>query len=173
MQEIQIMKITTGKWLVTVSNLQIGTTSCQNSKNNIPLVGSYLIEASTDCKIRIKSNILETYKTSRLTFSKVSLPTLNLSLMKNSSPTVFIPPLMELNQINLKTTQEIEAKIQEQKKTLQEVTSTIYVKRTSFWTIFLYVIFILILIMFVYRKLKKSKKIPNNQTINTNDESVF
>ena len=173
-QETQILKINNGKWLITAPNLQIGTTTCLNSQNNIPLVGSYLIEASTDCKIRIKSNTLEAYKPSRLTFSKVSLPTLNLSLMKNSNLTAFNPPLMDLNQINLKATQEIEAKIQEQKKTLEDMTSVVYVRRTSFWTIFLYILLIVTLIIFVYRKLKKSKKIPNNQSVNnTNNESVF
>lgn len=170
LQETQITKIANGKWLVTVPKLQIGTIICQNSQNNVPLTGSYLIEASTDCKIRLKSKILEAYKASRLTFSKVSLPKLNLSLIMDPGSIAFNPPSMDLNQINLKLTKDIEAQIKEQKKHLQEVTSVVYVNRTSFWTICLYILFIITLISFVYRKCIKPKKKSNKSIIDTNND---
>ena len=170
LQENQITKIVNGKWLITIPKRQIGITSCQDSENNIPLIGSYLIETSIDCKLRLKSNTLETFKSSRLTFSEVKLPTLNSSSIKNIGSIVYDPPSMDLSQANLKATEDIEAKIQEQKKKLQEVTSVVYVKRTSFWTIFIYILIIVTIIIFIYRKVK-SKKTIKNQTNNTNEQN--
>lgn len=177
LHEMQATKITDGKWLITVPTRLISTINCQKSVDNIPLFGSYLLESPTDCKIRIKSMIFETYKSSRLVFSKVNLPILDLNLIEQRQSMTYNPPAMDLNYINLKATKEIETKLREQKQDLQDMTTTIYTNRTSFWTILLYIIIFLIIGYVIYYKyVKKSKKTLKKSNIepnNTNNDSIF
>lgn len=78
LHEIQSTKISDGKWLLTVPTSQISTITCQKSVDKVPLFGSYLLESPTNCKVQIKSFTFETYKASRLTFAKLSLPVVDL-----------------------------------------------------------------------------------------------
>lgn len=168
LHEIQSTQIIDGKWLITVPTRTISTINCQKSVDNTPLYGSYLLESPIGCQVRIKSTTFETYKPNRLTFSKVSLPIMNLNLVKQHQSISYNPPTMDLNYVNLKATKEIEKKLEEQKEDLQEMTTTIYVSRTSFWTILLYIIILLTIIYLLYykfvKKSKKSKIDPNNDS---------
>jgi hypothetical protein len=169
LHEIQSTKITNGKWLITIPSQTISIVKCQKSEENIPVFGSYLLEASIDCKVQIKSKMFETYKSSQLLFSKVNLPSLNLSLINQSPQKLFELPAMDLNFVNLEATKDIQAKLKKQKEELEEMSSPIYANRTSFWTISLYFLLFLIIIYIIYRKfiVKKSK----NNTINIIEKS--
>ena len=83
------------------------------------------MEASTDCRVQIKSKIFESYKSSQLPFSKVNLPTLNLSLINQSPPKSFELPAMDLNFVNLEATKDIQAKLKKQKEELEKMSSPI------------------------------------------------
>ena len=181
LHEIQSTKIIDGKWLITIPNQTISIVKCQKSEENIPVFGSYLLETSTDCRVQIKSKTFESYKPNHLLFSKVNLPTLNLSLINQSPPKSLELPAMDLNFVNLEATQDIQAKLKKQREELEEMSSPIYTNRTSFWTISLYFLFFLITIYFVYRKfiVKKSKnntiaiiERPNNPN-NDQNQSIF
>lgn len=156
LQEVQITKISDGKWIVTVPSRLVVPISCKNSKDNTPLFGSYLIEASNQCSLQINSFILRTYKANQLTYKDVSLPELDLSdEYHQRSQIVFNPPTLDLNAVNLKQTKEIEANLQDQ-------------KRTSFWTILLYIIIVIICIFTVYKLYKNDyfKKPSINEASN-------
>lgn len=173
LHEIQTRKIVDGKWLITIPNRVISTITCQNSVDNIPLFGSYLLESPIDCKIKIQSIILETYKQSRLSFSEVNLPVLNLNQIEEHR-SIYNPPVMDLNYVNLKATKELENQLRDQKKELEQMTSTVYVDRTSFWTICLYAFIVPILIFVIYKQciVKRSRNIKTRKSIiDSNNES--
>lgn len=170
LHEVQITKITDGKWIVTIPNRLVVPISCKNSKDNTPLFGSYLIEASNQCSLQIKSFILRTYKANPLTYKDISLPELDLSddyYQKNEI--IFNPPTLDLNAVNLKQTKEIEANLQDQKRRINQMTTPISIKRTSFWTILLYLIIIVIICIFTAYKLYKNnyfKKPSKSEELN-------
>ena len=126
LQEVQVTKIINGKWIVTIPSRLVVPILCKNSKDNIPLFGSYLIEASNECQIQIKSLILRTYKTNQLTYKEVSLPELDLSENNyGQKEIIFNPPTLDLNTINLKETKEIQASLEEQRRKIEEITQPI------------------------------------------------
>jgi len=158
----QVTKVIDGKWIVTIPKRLVSTADCNHDKTTIPLFGSYLIEVPIDCKLQIQSIILESHKPSQLTFNQVTLPKLELSLITNNQ-SMYEPPSLDLDIINLKTTNELKANLQLQKKTLQEATTSVYVNRVSLWTIALYVVFASLIVYFIYKKVvKKCKKVPEN-----------
>lgn len=174
LQDVQITKITDGKWIVTVPKQLIVPVSCPNSKDNIPLYGSYLVESINECSLQVKSFILRTYKPNRLNYNDVSLPMLNLSMSYHQKRDfVFNPPVLDLNTINLKETQEIVTALQDQKKILQEVTNPVELNRINFWTILLYIIILIIFIYLAYKLLLKTKCLKNAVEISSKEDIVI
>ncbi|CAG9772265.1 unnamed protein product [Ceutorhynchus assimilis] len=118
----QITKIIDGKWLVTVPIPLKSSTNCQNLKETVPIFGSYLLEVPVDCKAKIQSTTLESFKPSRLSFKEVNLPILDLSLINHNQSMPYDLPSLDLNIINVKTSKDIKEKLHEQKKKLEEIT---------------------------------------------------
>lgn len=167
LQDVQITKITDGKWIITMPKQLIASASCPNSKDNVPLYGSYLAESTNECSLQIKSITLRTYKPNRLTYDDVSLPKLNLSInyyqAKNQN-FAFNPPTLDLNTINLKETNEIATSLQEQKRRLQEMTNPMEMHQINFWTIILYCILGILCIFTLYKLFIKNrlKRVPKD-----------
>ncbi|CAG9765634.1 unnamed protein product [Ceutorhynchus assimilis] len=118
----QITKIIDGKWLVTVPIPLKSSTNCQNLKETVPIFGSYLLEVLVDCKAKIQSTTLESFKPSRLSFKEVNLPILDLSLINHNQSMPYDLSSLDLNIINVKTSKDIKEKLHEQKKKLEEIT---------------------------------------------------
>lgn len=171
LHEVQITKITDGKWIITVPDRLVVPVSCENSKNNMPLFGSYLVESPSECSLQIKSIVLRTYKTNRLNYKEVSLPVLNFTENANQQKEIiFNPPTLDLDVVNLKETKEIATMLEEQKKRINEMTTPISIERISFWTILLYLLLIMIFIFAAYKLyknnyFKKSSKAQENDNI--------
>ena len=169
LQEVQVTKIIDGKWIVTIPNRLVVPINCKNSKDNTPLFGSYLIEASNQCSLQIKSFVLQTYKTSKLSFEAISLPNFNFSKdYYQKYDVIFNPPTIDLNIVNFKETKEIEASLQKQERRINEMTKPITYKQTSFWTILLYMFILIICIFSLYKMFKNKyfKKLTKKETNN-------
>lgn len=167
----QVSKVIDGKWIATVPKQLVSTTDCNNDKSTIPLRGSFLIEIPIDCKMHIQSIIIETHKPSQLTFTQIALPKLDFTMIANNqSMMTYEPPSLDLDIINIKTTNELKESIQLQKKNLQEVTTSVYVNRVSFWTITLYLLIICVLVYFAYKAIVR-KCIKNPESVANQNES--
>lgn len=157
LSDIQVATIINGKWIVTTPNRIIASVNCPNSKNNIPIFGSYLIEIQKkECTVHIGPFTLKLTKVSEITYDEVILPNINLSQSyRQERKPMFHPKTIDLNNINLKETDEIAAALQEQKRILSELSIPVQVKRINFWTILLYVILVIICIFFISKLVYK------------------
>ncbi|CAH1106803.1 unnamed protein product [Psylliodes chrysocephalus] len=106
---IQSIKINDGKWLITAPNKEIAIIHCQDSKDNVPIHGTLLLESTPDCTVHIKSFRFVTTKINQLNFIDVHLPVMNWAVnFKNSQIQEIDPPSLDLRTISLKETQEIQ-----------------------------------------------------------------
>jgi len=171
LHDIHVTKVIDGKWAVTIPASEIAKIKCGSSESSMLLSGSYLIEVPQECTVRINSMVFESYETSELVYQEVSLPTLNWTRINQERP-VFNPPSIDLKLVNLKATDEIQQELKSQAKNLQEMSSPVYLSRTSLWTIFIYIFILIAILYFIFRKcyvkVRKQKQpceVPHNQTI--------
>lgn len=155
LEEIQVKKIGEDKWLITVPQQVIAITTCDNAQTKVPLSGSYLLQSPPNCNAQIGPFLLQSYKSSELTFNKIRLPQLNLSDEEDGNKIIFNPPELKLDAVNIKETREIQTKLLEQKTQLQEMSIPVYYARTSVWTIVLYVLVIFISVIVLSKFIAK------------------
>ena len=76
----------------------VGIETCENSQNNILFNGTYLLELSFPCSLKIGDIIIKSYKSIKHTFQNVPLPSININL---THKTLYKKAkLLNLNNIN-------------------------------------------------------------------------
>lgn len=168
LSQLQVTKISDGKWFITTPARQIAVTTCGTAKNNIPLFGSYLLESNPNCEVRLQSFILQTHKPSQLAYVKLNLPALNFTMVNRNSSAIFNPPALNLDIVNFKETRDIQEKLEQQRQHIENVSVPVYVKRASVWTIVLYVLFSIAAVYLLKNLIFKHCQKPK-----TNDEIVI
>lgn len=168
-EDMQLQNIDDNKWILVTNKDIVATETCQNSQNNILFNGTYLLELSFPCNLKIRDVIIKSYKNTKQTFQNVPLPNLSYNL---THKTLYKEvKLLNLNNVNFnkfdKLQEEINAQKQENSKLLNE---SIYYEKTSIWTVLLYIILSL-LILYVLGKylwpiiIHKSKKVVQEENI--------
>lgn len=169
--ELQIQKIINEKLIVIAPQPLVAIQQCKNVKENIPLLGSYIIDLDTMCTINIEHHILKTYSNSKVNFRKIDLPKLNLESNSSRKLTNYNPGTFNLNLVNthqlLKTQKELEF----QKHELNKINNSVYISKPSIWTILLYITFIILIVYLIYTKYFSKLKIRNN-TVNSNNDII-
>lgn len=157
----QITQITDGKWIIIIPTRLINRISCQNVKENIPLIGSYLVEVPIDCKIDIQSITLQPSEPNRLPFYELTLPNVDLPRISRDQSMTYQSPSLDLDAVNIREATELRIKLMEQKGELQKFSNNVYVNRVSFWTIVIYALIACLIVYLVYVKCSKFRKSKN------------
>ncbi|XP_072389617.1 uncharacterized protein [Diabrotica undecimpunctata] len=61
-KKIESTRISDGKWIVTVPEEELAIIECPNSKENLPIHGSYGLESAPECTVKIKNEVFQTEK---------------------------------------------------------------------------------------------------------------
>lgn len=160
LNRVQATKIMDSKWLITVPTNLKSTIVCDKVKNNKLLHGSYLLESTEKCEVQISSFIFKEHKPKHFKYQSISLPMLNLSLNYRQSSTIFNPSTLNLDTINLEEIKKIQNKLEDHKLLLAGTSTSVYLTKTSLWTILIYILFIIILIFLIIKKLLNYIKKP-------------
>lgn len=151
-EDIQLQNIDDDKWILITNKDIIATETCGNSQSTILFNGTYLIELSFPCSIKIGDIIVKSYKNTKQTFQNVPLPNLNYNLTYKSLYKKV--KLLNLNNVNLnkldKLQEEINIQKRENSKLLNE---SLYYDKTSFWTVLLYLIVSLLILFLLWKYL--------------------
>lgn len=148
--ENQVTKITDGKWIITIPKQVIVTTTCENSRTNQPLLGSYLVESTPTCNLQFEPFVLRSYGSRQLKFENPKLPSLNFSNYDNPKM-VFNPPELSLSSINLQETKKLQDRLEEQKVQLKNILTPVINQKLETLTIVTPIIIFLILIFIIYK----------------------
>lgn len=152
----QIQKIDNGKYTLVIPKQSVAIQTCNNLKENIPLLGTYVVELDKNCVININNRILKTYKTSKLSFKHIDLPEINTNIENVTNSFNFIN--MDLNSISTYSLLETQKALSLQSEKLNQInTDVVYVHKSSIWTILLYVILAIVLLYFLYVRLIKPR----------------
>lgn len=168
-KSIQIERISDGRWIITTPHKTLATLKCNNEKENVPLYGTYLIEATPFCEIHLEKFILKTHRSSNTLFEEILLPKLKTNMSFAEEDIIFNPPVWNLNVINMKNNQDIKKELEEQRLSLSSL-NNISVKRLSIWTILIYILLILLSLLFTYKYFKNKTRIVVK---NDNDDIII
>lgn len=57
--KVKIQNLELNKWIVLIPKLTVAMQKCGKNRENIPLIGTYILELNPICEIKIKNNIVE------------------------------------------------------------------------------------------------------------------
>lgn len=166
---IQLQNIDDNKWILVTNSDVIGIETCVNTQNKVLFNGTYLLELSFPCSLRLGDIVIKTYKNIKHNFQNIPLPNINNNLTHKVLHKQV--KLLNLNNINLNKLNKLQEEINFQKSENYKLlhNSTLYYNKTSIWTVLLYVILCIIISFFmwkylrpIYLKLKRNEKSQNN-----------
>jgi hypothetical protein len=167
-----IQNIDQGKWIVVTNKNIAATENCKNSKNTVIINGTYLVELTPFCSLKINDILLKEYKNSRNKFLHVPLPNINLN--SNNGTIYNNIKFLNTHPVNFEKINEFQKEIELQKEENSKILNTpVYYYRTSFWTILLYIIMLILMFYYVYKYLwpkikifkSKNKKLKETEII--------
>lgn len=148
----KIQKIQENKWIVVTPESVVAQQKCGNSKDNIPLNGSYVIELTSQCEVQIKDVIIKTFQNLKPNFKHIKLPNVQVFKDLTRDSNFDLKPL-EIETINLDDIKRVYSALDDQKINMDiSNESPIHFHKTSFYTILLYVSLIIAILYTVYRQ---------------------
>lgn len=154
-KNLKIQKLTKSKFLLIVPEQLVAVKTCNSERDHVPLHGTYMVNLIQGCQIKIQNTILSIYETSTVKVKVLSLPQLisNIPPIKsiNSQPII-------LDAIQLDDLKSINTALAVQRNQIDNIDqSPIKFKTLSFWTILLYIGFIVLLCVLTLEFMKKRK----------------
>lgn len=151
--EVQVHKISDGNYIVVTPKQSVATQSCNKLKENIPLRGTYVIELDKNCIVNINNRMLKTYKNPKLSYKHIDLPQLKIIPRNDTNSFHFVH--MNLESVNTQKLWETQKALASQSEKINQIsTNSIYIHKTSLWTILLYIVLAIIFSYLLYIKLK-------------------
>ena len=153
----EIRRLERNKWIVIAPNKTIATVQCRHSTDNVPILGTYMIEANDVREINIGPFKIKSYQNSSPKFKVIALPHLDFTTRLSNQTSKF--PSIKLESINLDEFRHIKAALELQTKELETIPDgvTNYFQHPNVWTIVLYVAIILGFSLFLGRVVVKRR----------------
>lgn len=169
----KIQKISEDQWIAVFPNETVINKKCGKNRETSALQGSYVIRIPEGCQIRIRRKILKTYQDSLNPVEHVKIPSIQVpDLQIKREQEKFVP--LQLETINLDELSPLIHQIQHTRKELGEIEIPQFHTATSVWTIILYVIlFIFVVIMCIKWKAKFRKYLYKVNNRNNNEPVAF
>lgn len=166
---MQLQNIEENKWILVTNNDIIGIETCVNTQNNVLFNGTYLLELSFPCSLKLGDIVINTYKNVKHNFQNIPLPNID----NNLTHKVLYKQvkLLNLNNINFNKLNKLQEEITFQKSENSKLfNNRIYYNKTSIWTVLLYVILCIIISFLIWKYLwpiyLNFKRNENNQNDN-------
>lgn len=169
-EKLDIQNIDEGKWILVTNKDIVATQYCGTSQDQVLFNGTYLIELSSPCSLKIDNVLIKSYRNSKDLFQNIPLPDFNLNL---THKTVYsnVNPL-KMNSVNLNKLDDIQKEINVQKyENSKLLNNSIYYHKTSFWTILLYILLVILILYYVYKYLGPKLKVKTN--LNGNEQNII
>lgn len=144
--ENKVQKIEQNKWIVICPKQTIAIQYCQSNSENIPLLGSYIIELNSDCEIKINDVMIKNLGDTKFNYKNIQLPKLNFTKMSEKSINKLKP--LNLDSIDLNNIHPIRNIIEND---LESIKPFIFETSINIWVIIMYVLFIFVLIYILYK----------------------
>lgn len=157
---LKIENLEENKWMIVAPNKTVAVQHCDNSNDNIPLHGTYILEMNSECEVQIDSFKLKNYRNVKSKFKLIELPQIKInkiSVSESDSKSVKVNKL-KLDQINLSELHSIQNALNEEKKDIDSIEEPSIEATPSYYTLVLYVFIIIVLILIVTKYFKKMKK---------------
>lgn len=162
---MQLQNINQNKWLLVTNKDLVGIEICGDAHNNILFNGTYLLELSFPCSIKLGDIVIKTYKNVKHKFQNTPLPNIDTNL---TNKIIYDKvKLLNLKNINFNKLNNLQEEINLQKYENSKIFNTpLYYDKTSIWTVLLYVILSVIFLYFIWKYLWpifiKNKRIKND-----------
>ena len=159
----EIRKLEKNKWIVIAPNKTIATVQCGHNTDNVPILGTYMIEANDVCEVNIGPFKIKSYQNSSPEFKVIALPHLDFTTRFSNQTSNF--PSIKLESINLDEFRHIKAALELQTKQLETIPDgvTNYFQNPNVWTIVLYVAITLGFCLFLEELLSKEDVLPTRE----------
>lgn len=147
---LKIQKIEANKWIVLSSEELVATQKCENNYEKVPLKGTFLIELSPNCEIKINDTYLKNFINFKRQFRNIILPKLNFELIKSKISTNLKP--IKLDQINLNEINSVKHALEAEEQKINSIEEDpINFGKINGWTIITYLIIVLIIIFILLK----------------------
>jgi len=166
--DMQLQNIDQNKWILVTNSDIVGIETCKNSQNNVLFNGTYLLELSFPCSLKLGNVIIQAYKTIKHAFKNIPLPFITNNL--TSKVLYKKVKLLNLNKIDLNKINKIQEQIDIQKIEDSKLLNTpLYYNKTSIWTVLLYIILSIIIMFIIWKYLwpicLKNKNVKDDSII--------
>ncbi|KAJ3662082.1 hypothetical protein Zmor_006445 [Zophobas morio] len=143
---IEIRWFERNKWIVIALNKTIATVQCGHKTDNVPILGTYMIEANDVCEVNIGRFKIKSYQNSSPEFKVIALPHLDFTTRFSNQTSNF--PSIKLESINLDEFRHIKAALELQTKELETIPDgvTNYFQNPNVWRIVLFRSIVLVLV---------------------------
>ncbi|XP_074027861.1 uncharacterized protein isoform X1 [Leptinotarsa decemlineata] len=149
----KIQKIEENKWIIITPSQKVAKQTCKNSRESIPLHGTFILELTFQCEVKIDNTVMRTFQNPTIEFKPFKFPNLNFENNYSYLNPQFqnINPI-KLEAINLDEMKHIQETLEIKKEEIKKIQDVpIDQKSIDIWTIILYVIFFIAILYAAYR----------------------
>lgn len=157
-EETKIQKLEENKWMLIAPTEITAVRDCGIKRDHIPVKGTFVLEIYPRCEVQVNGLTLKTPEIYKSEFVNLELP----KLYFNVTPSKIIDHI-NLKTVNLHELSNIQSALREQHELIQKINDyPIYIRKTSVWTILLYGLLAIMLLIglckYVSAKMKKPGK---------------
>lgn len=156
LKDEKIQKIQHNQWIVILPEETTITNYCNNGEEKSSLKGSYVIKIPEDCKIQLKSTILQSYQERSKETKLVKIPAIKFKQLEVEKYQEL--PETKLETIDLDNLHQIKSQLQNLEiKPEDDENIQTEILKINLWTIFIYLLITSYIIYKIIKKIKKRK----------------
>lgn len=156
LNNLKIQKVENGKWIVVSTNQILGHQKCKREKESVPLKGTYVVELPKFCELKLSDVKLQSFENKNRNLKFFKIPDIKISMNDETSGNFEVKPL-ELSKLDLSEFDKIQSELTNQRVRLNDKNTVIHFKKTSIWTIFVYLIIFIVVIFKICICIRKHK----------------